>query len=145
MASPKQATAIWQGETVYDVTAGSGFTVRLDGQAKSGFSPMEMVLVGLAGCIGADVADILRKKRQDVTGIEVHVQGIRASEPPRKYTDIQISFAVTGRGLDPEAVRRAIELSETKYCSVSATLQGGPRITSRFEVREAAPAEAQLS
>jgi putative redox protein len=132
----KDVSAAWTGDLQFDVTAGSGFTVRVDGHAKTGFSPMEMVLVGLAGCTGGDVIEILRKKRQAVAGLEVRVHGDRAEDDPRKFTDVQVTYRVAGRGIDPEAVRRAIELSEAKYCSVSATLRGVARITSRFEIRE---------
>lgn len=102
-----------------------------------GFTPMELVLVGLAGCLGMDVIDILRKKRQAVTALAVQVQGDRAPDHPRKYTAIRIKCVVTGQQVEPEAVRRAIELSETKYCSVAATLRGVAAITTDFEIHAA--------
>lgn len=139
MAYPKEAAATWQAGRTFEISAGSGFSVTTDGDARNGFSPMELVLVGLAGCTGADVIDILRKKRQEVTGLEVRVRGDRADEHPRKYTHIEVTYVVTGRGVDPEAVRRSIELSETKYCSVSATLRGVATIRTRYEIREAEP------
>jgi len=88
------------------------------------------------------VIDVLRKKRQAVTGLEVQVSGTRAAEHPRKYTAIHIHYVVTGQQVDPEAVRRSIELSETKYCSVSATVSGTAAITTDFEIRAAALAAA---
>jgi len=138
----KEAVAVWREGEVFDATPNSGFTVRMDGAAKAGPSPMELVLVGLAGCTGADVIDILRKKRQDVTHLEVRVHGDRSETHPRKYTNVEVNFVVTGHGVDPDAVRRSIELSETKYCSVSATLRDEVRLRTRFEVREAEPAVA---
>jgi putative redox protein len=135
----KEAIAIWKSGLAFEGTAGSGFKVKMDSlEGGTGFSPMELVLVGLAGCTGMDVVDILRKKRQTVTGLEIQVTGRRAQEHPRKYTAIQLHYVVTGRQVDPEAVRRSIELSETKYCSVSATLNGSAQITTEFEIREAA-------
>jgi len=135
----KEATALWRGGLMFEAKSNSGFPVVMDGDAKAGVSPMEMLVMGLAGCTGADVIDILRKKRQIVTAFEVHVTGQRADEHPRKYTAIEVTYIVTGHDIDPEAVRRAIELSETKYCSVSATPREAASITSHYEICEAEP------
>ncbi len=136
----KEATAVWKEDTVFDITPDSGFTVRTDGSTKAGVSPMEMILMGLAGCMGADVIDILRKKRQPVTRLEIKIHGDRTEEHPKRYTRIALTFVVSGAGLDPEAVRRAIELSETTYCSVSATLRGGAQIETQFDLQDTQPA-----
>jgi putative redox protein len=133
----KHVLAVWQGGLQFEARANSNIPVRMDGDAKAGISPMEMVLMGLAGCAGGDIIDILRKKRQAVSGFEVKVIGQRATEHPRKYTDIEIVYVITGQHIDPAAVERAIELTEDKYCSVSATLQGVATIKSRYEIREA--------
>jgi putative redox protein len=138
----KDAVAVWQAGTAFTVTGGSGQTLITDGEGQVGYSPMELVLSALAGCTGADVIDILRKKRQDVTKFELRIHGERCVEHPRVYTEIQIVFVVTGRAIDPEAVRRAIELSEKKYCSVSAMLRGTARVVSRYEIHEADPITA---
>jgi putative redox protein len=138
----KDALAVWRGGTAFDVTTGSGQQLVADGAALAGASPMELILVGLAGCTAADVIDILRKKRQPVTGLEVRVHGERQEEHPRVYRQIEIVFVVTGHGVDPEAVRRAIELSEGKYCSVSAMLRGTAQIVCRYELREIEPLTA---
>ena len=135
----KEARAVWKDGLAFEGIGASGFKVNLDSlEGGTGFSPMELLLVSLAGCTGMDVSDILRKKRQDVTGLEVRVTGTRAAEHPRKFTSIRINYVVTGRQVDPEAVRRSIELSETKYCAVAATLRGAAEITTEFEIREAA-------
>jgi putative redox protein len=133
----KEAVAVWKSGTAFDITAGSGAAVVSDGDAKVGMSPMEMVLAALVGCAGADVIDILRKKRQDVSRLEIRVFGDRCEKHPRVYTEIQLNFIVTGRGVDPEAVRRAIELSEMKYCSVSAMLRESAKFEIKFEIHEA--------
>lgn len=132
----KEATAVWQAGTAFSVTAGSGHTLLTDGAAAVAASPMELIMAGLAGCTGADVIDILRKKRQDVTGLEVRVHGDRCVEHPRVYTEINVVFVVTGRNIDPEAVRRAVELSEIKYCPVSATLRHTATMNCRYEIVE---------
>lgn len=138
----KHTLAVWQGGLQFEARANSNIPVRIDGDAQNGVSPMEMILMGLAGCSGGDVIDILRKKRQKVSGFEVRVIGQRAEEHPRKYTNIEIVYTITGENVDPAAVERAIELSETKYCSVSATLKGVATIKSRYEIHEAAAALA---
>ena len=138
----KDAVAVWQAGTAFEVTAGSGQTLITDGAALIGASPMELIMAGLAGCTGADVIDILRKKRQDVTKFEIRVHGDRCEEHPRVYTEVEIVFIVTGHKIDPEAVRRAVELSENKYCSVSAMLRQTAQLTCRYEIREADPISA---
>ncbi|HMG37221.1 MAG TPA: OsmC family protein [Blastocatellia bacterium] len=99
-------------------------------------SPMELLLISLGGCTGADVYSILRKKRQKVTGYTIEVRGVRREEHPRIYTAIEVVHQVRGRKVDPAAVAHAIELSETKYCSVSAMLGTAAKITSHFEITE---------
>jgi len=138
MAKECDVTAVWTGGLAFEAASASGLTVRMDGAPGGvGFSPTELVLVGLAGCTGMDVADILRKKRQAVTAIEVRVRGTRAPDHPRRFTAIHVVYAVTGRQVDAEAVRRSIELSQTKYCSVAGTLREAAPITTEFEIVEA--------
>ena len=121
----------------FDAQATSGYHVTLDSNAESGFSPMEMLLVGLAGCTGMDVISILRKKRQDVTAYEVHVQGIRADEHPKVFVEISVEHIVTGHNIQPAALARAIELSETRYCGASAMLGKVARITHTYRIIDA--------
>lgn len=141
----KTALAVWRGGTAFDVTAGSGHTVLADGESEAGQSPMELVLSALVGCTGADVISILTKKRQAVTSMAVRVHGQRREAHPRCYTRLELTFVVTGRHVDPEAVQRAIELSETKYCSVSAMLKPAVELVIGYEIHEAEsePAESR--
>ena len=139
----KILTAVAKLETGmrFDAQSTSGYHVTLDSSVESGgqgtgFSPMEMLLVGLAGCTGMDVVSILRKKRQDVTGYEVHVQGIRAEEHPKVFVEISVEHLVTGHNIQPAAVERAIELSETRYCSVEAMLGKVAHIKSTYRIIE---------
>lgn len=115
------------------------------GGEASGVRPLEVVLYGLAGCTTMDVISILEKKRQDVRDIEVLVEGEqRTDEYPKIYQEIRLHFKVTGFGVSEEAVRRSIELSEEKYCSVSGMLGPQVRIVTSFEVLEApAPGTAK--
>lgn len=122
--------------------AGSGHAVEMDaaeqhGGQDAGFRPMELLLVGLAGCTGMDVISILRKQRQQVTGYEVRVHGARAVTHPMVFTDITVEHVVTGYHLDPPAVARAIELSETRYCGAGAMLGQVAHLSHTYEIREA--------
>src|SRR5579864_8138190 len=124
-------------------SADSGHSVILDaaehaGGQNAGFRPMELLLVGLAGCTGMDVISILRKKRQHVIGYEVHVQGVRAEEHPMVFVEISVEHVVTGHHIQPEAVARAIELSEERYCGAGAMLGKVAHLTHTFRIVEAA-------
>lgn len=126
----------------FDVESGSGHTITLDaaehgGGENAGPRPMEMLLVGLAGCTGMDVISILRKNRQQVTAYEVHVQGIRAEEHPMVFTEITVEHIVTGHHIQPEAVVRAIALSKGKYCGAGAMLGKVANLKHTFRVLEA--------
>jgi putative redox protein len=137
----KEATIVWREAMQFEGTATSGYTLPLDagasvGGQEAGFRPMELILMGLAGCTGMDVLSILRKKRQDVTGFEVHVRGQQAEDHPRVYTSITVEYVVRGRGIAPGAVARAITLSEYKYCPVHAMLRESVPIECSFRIEE---------
>ena len=100
-------------------------------------SGMLLLLIGLCGCTGMDVVSILQKKRQPVTGLQVKATAERAEEHPRVYTQIHLEFVVTGEGVDPAAVERSIELSQTKYCSAWAMLGKSVEITASFRIEGA--------
>lgn len=91
-------------------------------QGGSGPTPMQMVIMGVAGCTAMDVTSILKKKRAAVTGIQLNVEGEQAEDHPRKFTAISIEFVITGHQIKPKDVERAIELSATKYCSAIASV-----------------------
>ncbi len=102
----------------------------------SGPTPMELILMGLAGCTAMDVISILTKKRQPLTGLQILVQAEKAETYPQVYTKIHLEYVAYGQGVDPEAVKRAIELSEEKYCSVNAMLRHSVEITNSYRVVE---------
>jgi len=134
-------TAMLRLETVegnslrFSVRLGSGQMATLDsGPGSVAPNPIEMVLASLGGCEGMDVISILRKKRQRVTGYEIAVNGERSADHPKKYTRIEIVHRVRGHGLSATAIAEAIRLSETRYCSVHASLDPAIAIINRFEI-----------
>lgn len=112
----------------------AGHEIDLDSTLNHGPSPMENVLLSLAGCSAMDVIAILRKQRQPVEGLEVHVRGQRRDEHPTVFTEIQIEYVIHGEDVTPAAVERAIELSRERYCPVWAMLGQSVTITPRFRV-----------
>jgi putative redox protein len=101
-----------------------------------GMKPSELLLVALGGCTAVDVIGILEKKQQKVTGLDIYVQGEQDADPPWTFRKIHVEYVVRGRGMSEKAVTQAIELSEGKYCSVSATVAGTAEITSSFRIVE---------
>ena len=116
--------------------SGHAQVLETDHERASAATPMELLLVALGGCTAVDVETILKKKRQQVTGYRVEVRGERRDEHPRAYTRIEVHHVVSGRGVSEAAVASAVELSETKYCSVAATLRPGVEIVTTYEVIE---------
>jgi len=142
MAATKETRVVWKDDMTFEGVGHRDLRLTMDsvpevGGHDEGFSPMELLLVSLGGCTAMDVISILKKKRQDVTGFEIITRGTRADDHPRVYTDIEIEFVVRGHGVDPKAVARAIELSETKYCSVSNMLNKSAKLTTKYRVEEA--------
>ncbi len=132
----------WVEEVSFLGTTESGHAVLMDGPPEGGGRnlgprPMEMVLLGTAGCSTYDVIHILKKGRQDVTDCTVEVDAARAETEPKVFTQIHFHFVVTGRNLKPEQVERAIKLSAEKYCSASIMLGKTADITHDFEIHEA--------
>ena len=131
------ARMVWKGEGLeFQGSVGSGYTFDVSGGAgKKGGGPMEILLAGVAGCTAVDVVLILQKQRQKVTGVEVEATGTRAADHPKVYTDVELVFTIRGEDVDPQAVERAISLSEEKYCSASQMfLQSGATMRSTYRI-----------
>jgi putative redox protein len=131
----------WEGNYHFEAHPPSGISIHFDtdpdhGGGIAGPQPLETMLASLAACSAMDVIGILQKKRQVVTNYRVIIEGDRPppGEWPRPITKIRIRHIVTGENIDNDAVARAVELSDTKYCSVSATLRQSPDIESTWEV-----------
>ncbi|NTU71883.1 MAG: OsmC family protein [Coriobacteriia bacterium] len=106
----------------------------------TGWRPVELLLLGMAGCTGVDVVSILEKKREDVRGVEIEVRGEPfVDDYPHYYETIEVIYTVTGVGIKPSSVAQAIQLSEEKYCSVKGSLGPQVNVTTRFEIVEFEP------
>jgi putative redox protein len=129
------ASVKWIGEEKFVATSPSGHAIVVDSDRASNKAPgpMELVLMALGACTATDVVSILKKKRQKLQALEVICSGERAPEPPTVWIRLEILYRLYGT-LDEAAVKRAIELSESKYCSVSAMLQKTAKLTWRYEI-----------
>lgn len=129
----REVVANWQGDLGFTGQNSRGGKVQMGMVGdQPGVSPMELLLLGLAGCTGMDVASLLPKMRQKLTDMRVTVRGKRAADHPRIYTEIEVLYELWGENLNPKAVEDAIELSEVKYCSASAMLRATAHIKSRY-------------
>ncbi len=136
VGTTKVATLNLTGEMRFAASVGSGHSIVIDdGPDGDGPSPAELVGIALGGCSAMDVISILRKKRLVVTSYEIRVTGLQREEHPRAFIRFDVVHALEG-DLDPAAVRRAIELSARKYCSVGSTLAtGSPEVHHAYEIR----------
>lgn len=133
----------WVENVSFVGESGSGHAILMDGAPEGGGRnlgprPMETVLIGTGGCTAYDVVHILKKARADITDCVVEIDSERATEDPKVFTKIHMHFIVTGKGLKPAQVERAIALSAEKYCSASIMLAKTAEITHDFELRESA-------
>ncbi len=129
-----EANVRWAGRMTFIGRAGSNHIVPMDsgpefGGDSSATKPMELLLLSLGSCTGMDIVSILKKMRQDVTAVELNIKAERSEEHPEPYTKIDIEYVVTGRDLEEDRVKHAVELSQEKYCSVSAMLRKACPIT----------------
>ena len=133
-----RATVQYAGDDFFIGIPPSGHAQTIDskGERRAAPSPLELLLVSVAACTAADVISILHKKRQDVTDYKVEVTGERVEEHPRKFTKFHVHHIVHGRTVSEKAVADAVELSDTKYCSVAATVRPTAEITTSYEVIE---------
>jgi putative redox protein len=131
----REVFADWKGETSFIARNPTGGTVQMgkvDG--KPGISPMELLLAGLAGCTGMDIASILTKQRQAFVDLKVQVRGKRANDYPMVFTEFEVTYLLWGEGVDTKIVERAIKLSEEKYCSVGIMLSQAAPIHSTYRI-----------
>lgn len=131
----KEVSAHWAGEMSFSGTNQSGGRVQMGTvNDQPGVSPMELLLLGVAGCTGMDIVHILGKKRITLEQFEVRVRGKRAQDYPMVYIEIEIEYLLWAEELDPKAVEQAIQLSEEKYCSASAMMSKTAEMRSSYRI-----------
>ena len=136
-----QVRVKWLDGFRFVATASGGHLLVMDsskeaGGKGAGFRPIELLLVALGGCTGIDVVNILKKQRQKVEDLEIVVSGERVENPPRVYSKIHVEYIVWGKDIREKAVRRAIELSERKYCSVGAMLGAKAKLKTSYTIQQ---------
>ena len=122
---------------------GHALTLDTNHDRASAPTPMELLLIALGSCTAVDVISILQKKREQVTDYKVEVRGERRDDPPRSFKRLEVRHIVTGKKISARSVAQAIELSETKYCSVAATLRPTAEIHSSYEIIEESASELE--
>lgn len=130
-----EAKLTWTDGFQFVGRSGDGPAVIMDStDAKSGPTPMQMLLMGVAGCTGMDVVLIMKKKRSDLRRFEILISGEQTEEHPKRFTRMHIEYLLYGTGIKPSAVEQAIQLSEEKYCSASASVNA--EVTSSYRIIE---------
>src|SRR5688572_26275223 len=135
-STPYKATVTYAGDEFFIGTPPSGHAQLIDvkGDRRAAPTPLEMLLVSVAACTAADVQSILEKKREDVTEYKVEISGDRKEDHPKAFIRLHVHHIVHGRNVSEKAVADAVELSDTKYCSVAATVRPTAEITTSFEI-----------
>jgi putative redox protein len=140
LAEQTRAKLAWQSGLCFSAEAGSGHGLTVDSVARPGHAgpgPMELIVMGIAGCTAMDVVSILEKLRQPLSALNVEIVGDRAEQHPKRLTGISIVYRVRGRGLERDKVERAVELSHSTYCSAVASLREDCKVTTSIEIIEA--------
>lgn len=130
------AVVYYGGNGYYVGVSPSGHAIALETnkERNSAPTPIELLLIAVGGCMGSDIVSILEKKRERVTGYRVEVHGERRTEAPASYESIRLHHLITGHNISELAVQQAVELSNTKYCSVAATLRPTAEISVTYEI-----------
>jgi putative redox protein len=133
----------WEGAMRFTATTEEGDSLVMDTDAEGGgeghgFRPVKLILVGLGGCTGMETIWILKRQRQEVTGLKMNVTGTRRKKDPMYYEAVQVEYVVRGRNLRESAVKRAIELSEQKYCSVRGIFRPEVKVTTSYRIEQEA-------
>lgn len=134
-----ETKVVWNGKMQFTGTTPSNFNIVMDstpehGGDNTGPRPMELILVALGGCTGMDVISILNKMKEKVESFEMKITAERAEEHPKIYTKVHIEYIFKGENLNEANIKKAIELSQNKYCSVSAILRGTAEVSYSYKI-----------
>jgi putative redox protein len=131
----REIEAEWQGGGGFIGRNVSGGTVHMGKiNEQPGVSPMELLLIGMAGCTGVDIVDIMAKKREPLKALKIKIRGKRAEDFPQIYKEIEVIYMIWGDGIKSKSVEQAIKLSEEKYCSVGIMLSACAEIHSSYQI-----------
>ncbi|MBZ5587801.1 MAG: OsmC family protein [Acidobacteriia bacterium] len=139
MAETLNAKLSWDSGLKFLARSDSGHQVAVDSTGRPGHagpSPVELLLIAVAGCTAMDVVSILEKMHEPLKGLDVEIRGCRAQSNPKYFTEMAITYHARGAGLARDKVERAVELSQTTYCSVIATLRPDCRVSTSIELSE---------
>lgn len=136
---PSPVSVTWMADMTFDARMGDHHMM-IDLKPPSGHgrgpSPVLLTLASVAACSAVDVVGILKKSRQHITGLSIDVDGRRAEDHPRRYEEVTLVYRFAGEDLDPKALERAVDLSDRKYCSITATLREETTVTTRIEIED---------
>lgn len=130
----------WDSGIAFEGKGVFGHTIRTDGAVEaggqgSGYKPTELVLFGIASCTGVDVVRILEKQRQKLASLEIEVTATQGDDYPKPFRTFEVKYTLTGDQLDEKKVAQAIDLSASKYCVVSQTMESEAKVITSFEIR----------
>jgi putative redox protein len=136
----------WEGKMSFAARREDGHSLTMDAPPGSGgdgegFTPVELILAGLGGCTGMDIVAIMQRQRQQITALEVNVTGTKREELPHYFKAIDVHYLVRGRNISESALKRAIELSEEKYCSVRAIFRPEVKLTYSYDIAQETPSD----
>lgn len=139
---PNTAKISWVEGALFVAESGTGHTFTMDGAEDVGgrdlaARPMEVLLMGMGGCTAIDVVSMLKKQRQDITGVEVAMTAERATDYPKVYVEVKLTYTVRGKNLNRALVERAVTLSDEKYCSATAMFKKTAKVTHQIVLVEA--------
>jgi putative redox protein len=131
-----RGTVTWKENLLFEARTQVGYDFEMDGNVQWGCAPTESLLLSLAGCMGIDVVSFLRKMRVDLKGCRIEISGERNPSPPQYYKAIDIKLHASGEGLTENKMRRAVDLSHEKYCSVYHSLRKDMKINVEYIIDE---------
>jgi putative redox protein len=139
-STPSVVRVKWIDGMRFVATDSTGHSIVMDASKQGGgeglgFSPLQLLLAAFGGCSGIDIVDIMHQQRQQMDDLEIVVSGERVKEPPRVYSSIHVEYWVKGKDIKEKAVKRAIKLSEDKYCSVGVMLKATAKVTSSYTIQ----------
>ena len=131
-----KGSLVWDKDLIFNARTQMGYEVEFDARMQWGCSPTETLLMSLAGCLAIDVFSFLQKMRAEISNFKIDFSGDRNINPPQYYKSIEMTVHITGKGITPKKVERAISLSQEKYCSVYHSLRKDIVVKVNYKINE---------